>query len=107
MKILSLKGIFKIHDEDSGGRARLLSTLALSTNPDNLMRRIIWIGTVRNSVAKKKKKRQCCKQCTQVIITVVNTNIILTHANRPVGKELPIGCTLWPNVRHDMQESTL
>lgn len=72
------------------------------------MRRIIWIGTVRNSVAKKKEKiRQCYKQLTQVITTVVNTNIIVIYANRLMGKELPVDCTLWPNVWHDMQESTV
>lgn len=52
--MLSSKEILKTHNESSGGRARFLSTLAVSTSHDNLMRIIIRISTTRNSMTKKK-----------------------------------------------------
>lgn len=73
--MLSSKEILKIHNESSGGRARFLSTLALSTSHDNVMRSIIWIGTARNSTA---KKGRWCKSCTRVIMIVVNANPVVT-----------------------------
>lgn len=52
--MLSSKEVLKIHNESKGGRARILSSLALFVSCDSL-RSFVWVGTDRNPMGNKRK----------------------------------------------------